>query len=317
MKELTPRLRDLVSRQDGLATIAQLLDHEVSRAELRWRVGRTWQAVLPRVVLVGPGGMTARRRLIAALLWAGPRAVVAGPTAARWHGIQTAEPRGHVDLVVPATCDSRSVGFASARRSRLEDGDVRTIGALRLSSPARSCVDAALATRSQPTRAAILTESVHREVASLEDLAAWTFRLRPRDAHALQPALAAAASGAWSAPEAELLDLVATSATLPAPWANPTLFDGGGEPLLTPDVWFDEVAMAVLVHSHAYHSQGEDWSATVERDADLVAAGITVLGVTPDRIRRDGGGVLRRLERAHATAADRPRPPVRATPRTH
>ena len=314
MWEPTPPLRDVLARQDGLATIDQLLAHEVSRAEYRGRRGRAWREVLPRVILVQPGELTVRRQMIGALLWAGSDAVLSGPTAARWHGVQAADPRGRVHVVLPAGGDSRSVGFASARRSLLHDEDVRSVGSLRFSSPARSCVDAAFAAGTPATRAAILTEAVHRKVATLEELTDWLCRLRTRDAYRLKPALEAAAAGAWSAPEAELLDLIAGSGVLPEPWANPSLTTDG-HALLTPDIWFDEVAMAVMVHSYAYHSQGDDWSSTVERDADLVAAGVMVLGVTPDRIRTDPVGVVQRIEKAHVTASGRPRPDVCATRR--
>ena len=176
-------------------------------------------------------------------------------------------------------------------------------------------MDAARAARTHDTRAAILIESVQRGITSLDDLSDWVNRLRPRDAAPLHPALAEAASGAWSLPESELLDLVAGSAVLPVAWANPALTMSFGASLTTPDVWFDDVAMAVMVHSHRHHSQGEQWDDTVDKDGDLVAAGIVVAGVTPHRLRERPDAVLARLERAYLAAKARPRPDVRAVPR--
>ena len=54
--------------------------------------------------------------------------------------------------------------------------------------------------------------------------------------------------------------------------ANPILTGPGGEALTSPDVWFDDVGMAVLVQSRQFHSQGLDWDATVVAGSDLSAA---------------------------------------------
>jgi hypothetical protein len=105
------------------------------------------------------------------------------------------------------------------------------------------------------------------------------------------------------------------SQALPAPWANPGLTTADGRSLTTPDVWFDDVAMAVMVHSRRYHSSPDDWDDTVDADGDLTTTGVVVAGVTPHRIRTSPNEVLRRLERTHAAATARPRPDVVATPR--
>jgi hypothetical protein len=96
-------------------------------------------------------------------------------------------------------------------------------------------------------------------------------------------------------------------------WANPQLRVGGRR-LPTPDGWFDDVALAVQVHSRQYHAGNLDWEATVAADAVFVEHGIPVLAVTPRQIIRTPDDVLARIERAHAAARLRPRPAVAATP---
>ncbi len=96
---------------------------------------------------------------------------------------------------------------------------------------------------------------------------------------------------------------------LPQVWPNPELRVGHTR-LTTPDLWFDDVALAVMVHSRRFHSAGEAWDATVEADADLTAVGIVVVGVTPNRIHRNLAGVVARIERTYLSARRRPRPPV-------
>ena len=180
--------------------------------------------------------------------------------------------------------------------------------------PGTGRVDAARVAPSEDTRSAILIEAVQRGLASVDDLAEWVHRL-PRDAAALHAPLEHAASGAWSTPESEVLELVAESSVLSPAWANPWLERPDGSALTAPDVWFDDVAMAVMVHSRRYHAEADDWDDTVEADADLVAAGVVVVVATPRRIRTDPARVLRRLERAYLAAAARPRPAVVARPR--
>jgi hypothetical protein len=315
MPELPVPAVALLARQDGVITHAQLRGAGLSGAAIRWNAGRGWRVILPRVFSMTRERPTARQRQVAALLWAGPGSVLAGATAARLHGVTSADPGARVQLLTPAPRSSRSSGFAEVRRTLLHDCAQVTRGPLRLSSPARSAVDAARSARVHEQRAAILIETVQRGIASLDDLSEWVNRLRPRDAAALHAPLAEAASGAWSVPESELLDLLATSSVLPTAWANPKLSLSSGAVLTTPDVWFDDVAMGVMVHSHRHHSQGDEWDDTVDKDADLVAAGVVVAGVTPRRLRESPVAVRDRIERAYLAAKARPRPDVRAIPR--
>ncbi len=133
---------------------------------------------------------------------------------------------------------------------------------------------------------------------------------------AIRRAVGVVASGAWSVPEADLLRLLATSTVLPQAWANPDLYGEDGGRLTTPDVWFDEVGLAVMVHSRRFHGAELDWVSTVEADSDLVAAGVIVLGVTPMSISRSASTVLARVEAAWRSAARRRwRPPVTAVRR--
>lgn len=305
---------DHLARQDGLVTRVQLRNAGVSQDTIAWNAGRHWWVVLPCVYLVRRDNPTERQRQIGGLLWAGAGAALAGATSAGLHGVRSANPGGRVHLLVPAPKRSRSNTFAVVRRTTLHDEDTVSRGVLVLSSPARSCVDAALQSASADTRSAIFVEAVQRQIVTIDQLGEWVHRLRPRDGARVRSALDDAATGAWSLPELALLDLVSTSTVLPEPSANPSLLDAEGRRLLTPDVWFDDVAMAVMVHSHAFHSQGADWDATVERDGGLVEAGVVVAGVTPHRLRTQPRSVLRRLEQTYLTAAKRPRPAVCATP---
>ena len=111
------------------------------------------------------------------------------------------------------------------------------------------------------------------------------------------------AAGAWSVPESDLLALTRTSRRLPAPMANPLLTGPAGEALTSPDIWLDDVGLAVMVQSRQFHADGLDWEATVEQGSDLSAVRVVVVGVTPAALVRDPEAQLRRIERAHEAAA--------------
>ena len=135
MPEFSPALRDLLARQDGVVTRAQLLDHEVSYSAVRWNAGRAWRVVLPQVYGVFRDQPTPRQRQVAALLWGGATSVLAGATAARLYGVTSADPRDRVHVLVSAPQRSRSSGFAEVRRTLIHD-ETFTRGPLRLCSPA-------------------------------------------------------------------------------------------------------------------------------------------------------------------------------------
>ena len=315
MTELPDSLTALLRTQAGVVTRRQLVSHGVSKDTIRWNAGRTWRVVLPCTYVIGSTLPSEHQRRMAGLLYAGSSAALAGATAARLHGLGNAEERGRIHVVVPGSRASRVRGFVSIRRSLLEDSAEVVRGGLRISSVARACVDAAVAERSARSRTALLVEAVQRNLTTVDELAEWCYRLRTRDVAAVLPALETAALGVWSVPEAEVLSLMESSALLPEALTNPRLVDATGRALVTPDLWLDDVALAVMVHSRQFHADGEQFVRTIERDGDLVAAGVVVVGVTPTSIRSDPTGVLRRIEATYAVAQRRPRPDVRATRR--
>jgi hypothetical protein len=118
----------------------------------------------------------------------------------------------------------------------------------------------------------------------------------------------------WSKPEGDLLRLVSSSRVLPHGWPNPLLTAGHGVRLPTPDLWFDDVALAVQVHSRRYHGSPADWDDTVASDGVYAEHGVPVVAVTPHMIGADADGTLRRIEAAYRAALARPRPAVVARP---
>lgn len=300
--DLPEEVRRLVDRQLGLVTWRQLIDGGLTRHAVAWRLGHRWRSALPGVIDVHRGGMTGDRRLVAALLYAGDEAVVAGATAARWYGVTRVPEAGPVDLMVPGPRTSRTVGFVRIRRSWVVEPRVRSRGPIRLVSPGRAVVEAARATPWDDHAIAIVVEAVQRRICTASSVMTWNDLLGRRGSAVVRRALDDVHAGAWSVPEATLRKLVTSSSRLPEPWANPELKALDGTVLTRPDLWYDDVGLAVMVHSRAYHAVGDDWERTVSSDSDLVEHGVPVLGVTPTQLTRSPADVLARVERAYAAA---------------
>lgn len=314
--ELPAELAPLIRSQWGLVTRAQALDAGVTDAALRWAVGRGWEIVLPSVMHVDRSPMRLSQQMLAALLYASPTGLVAGATAAWWYGLRHVPNPRVIQVDVAAPAKSRLVRWAEFRRTTVPEGRPRTAGPLRFVSPERAVVSAARQAGAHDCPALVI-ESVQRRLCRLERLAHENDLLGRRGSAQVGSAIREAAIGVWSVPELRLVRLVDRSPVLPPMWCNPELIDEATEQsLISPDGWFDDVGMAVMVHSRQYHD-GPSFEATIESDGVLASFGVTVVGLTPRSIERDPDLVLRRVERAYLAARTRgSRPAVVARPRT-
>lgn len=306
----------LAAHQGGVVSVAQLRGAGVTRETIRWRSSRHWRMVLPGVLCLHTGLPTEQQRLMAALLLAGEGSWLGGMTAAALHGVRGARVAAPIRVLVPAPRRARTVAWVSITSTTLAAEPVVHRGPLRLSCLPRAVIDAAAQTDDQPARG-IIHDAVQRRLVRLDDLEHWLdLRGRPGSGR-LRRLLEEAAAGTWSVPESDLLALVRRSSILPEPWANPLVTGPAGEALTSPDLWLDEVAMALMVQSRQFHGEVLDWDGTVESASDLSALRVVVVGITPSALRRDPSGQLRRIEAHYLTAkASGVRAPVRAVPRS-
>ncbi len=301
--------------QDDVVSRRQLLEAGVTRDTIRWHTGRSWRLVLPGVVLLSPALPTQRQRLVAAQLYAG-EGVIAGSTAAALHGLQACSVTPPISVLVPHLVRARHHAWVVVRRTSIDDPGVVTQGPLRLSSRPRAFVDAAVNTKDSRQARAIIIEAVQRHLVRVDDLENVLDQMNRRFTAVTRRALAEATRGSWSVPEADLRALLSSSSVLPETWANPSLRARTGMALTTPDLWLDDVGIAIMVHSRRFHAGLEDWERTVECDGDLVAAGVRVVAVTPSHLARDPIAVLQRIEQTWQNARlCGVRPQVVATPR--
>lgn len=306
--------QEVATGQWGIVSRAQLSAAGMSPEAIRWRAARQWRSLLPGVYAIEPGRLGLHQAAMAAQLYVGPSGLLGGPSAARLHGVESVRLTGLIDVVVPMNGRTRTIGHVRITRTRISEPVPHHHGSLSLMSPARAVAEALRRMPTDEVAAEVAIEAVQRRIAALDDLRHWTSLLGRAGSARAERALSVVASGAWSVPEHRLAHAVTGVKGLPGLWLNPTLRDEHGAPLISPDLWFDEVALAVMVHSRRYHSTGDQWDATVTSDAELSAAGVVVVGVTPHQISRAMPEVLARIARAYAAASRRPRPGVKAVP---
>lgn len=281
---------------------------------IRWHSCRNWQSLLPGVLMLNTGQPSDRQRLVAAQLYAGPNSWLRADSALACLG--GSEPLGpRVKLYVPHPQRSRSVMWLSIAATRLTNERIVERGALRLSCRPRAVVDAAAEAPDERACRAMIVGAVQERFVRLPDIQHWVGVRRRNGTVRLKNALAEAAVGAWSVPEADLGRILRRSPQLSGFWANPTLRDIHGRPLTTPDIWFDELGLAVMVHSRRFHSNVLDWDATVLADQDLRDAGVEVVPVTPHLIAKNPDRALEAVVAGLRRARSSPRPDVVATPR--
>jgi hypothetical protein len=303
----------LAAAQEGLVTREQLRAAGTTRGELRWRLGRQWSLVLAHVVLTRRASLTSAQQLVAAVLEAGDDAVVTGHRACAWHGLRSSLGHRPVTVITGPTRASRRSGFVVVRRTVRPDPRCLTRGVLRVASPVRAVADATREAHDLGEARSVVLEAVRRRLVRLEDLGHEVEAGPRRGSRWARAAVQDARAGSWSVPEAELLHRCARSKVLPRAWPNPYLEAEDGTPLISPDLWFDDVGLAVMVHSRAHHLRDRDWEGTVESDGRLAEHGILVIGFTPSSVSRRPQEVVARIERAYLSAqrAGPSRPSVR------
>ncbi|MDP9221203.1 MAG: hypothetical protein M3P23_11820 [Actinomycetota bacterium] len=313
---IPPGLDAALAEQHGLLTRTQLIEHGCTAAEIRWAVGRTARVVLPQVLATFTGELSPRQRLVAAALYAGAEAQLAGVSAVRFLGLADVPEDGLIRLLVPAHRDARRSGFVVVRRTQRPEPRPWHRGPLAVSPPVRALVDAARELRHPDQVRGLLIGAVQRRRVTAGQLLA-EIEAGPRRGSAMaRRAVAEAATGAWSVPEVDVLVACSRSRVLPRVWPNPRLVAADGTALPSPDGWIDEVGLAIQVHSRRHHLRDQDWEATVQGDTLLGTYGIPVLAVTPRGFATNQVAFVERVERAYLELVGRgSRPDVRMLPR--
>ncbi|WP_189176861.1 hypothetical protein [Streptomyces lasiicapitis] len=335
----------LTTSQRRVMSAAQLREHGVSGATTtaHCRPGGPWQQLLPGVFLLHPGPPTSEERLHGVLLYAGrppakearsvpaqpgpgeqhaayADAMITGLAALALHRFSSAPPLlslDRIDVLVPRTRRLRSTGCARLVRGHTLPTPQQVTGLPVVPVP-RALADAVAQLAEASAVRRLLTEAVrggHCEPAAVvRELNNARLLTRPHVVDAVDSLLAEGRAIA----EDRLYALIREHG-LPEPLWNVDLRLPGGPHLGGVDAYWPEHAVAVELDTRAPR-QGEDgfgsslsdrsrelgeWSEYARKREHLERLGITVVHITPKKLRDGAEQQATVVRTALMAAADR------------
>ena len=310
-KTALPRALELVG--SGLVTRADLIRGRV-HDDLADRLVRQgcWTRLAPSVFLPSDQPPTDAQLVEAARLHAGEDAVVTGAVACRALDLPYAPQERVVEVIIPPGTRVVSSPYVVVHQSEREV-PTWTRGGVRHAMPLRAVVDAGRRLHDLRSVRALLLGAVCSGSCSAEELAAEVEAGAQRGSGLVRRAADDARAGAWSAPEAEAAELVGDAVRagrLPPFLLNPTLMVDNRR-VGAPDGWVVGTGVGWQVDSRAFHAEEGDFDATLAVHDGFAEHGLTLLHVTPRRLRRLGHAWVDLLVGAVAA-----RPPGAAEPRS-
>ncbi|NDK27574.1 hypothetical protein FSY75_24565 [Streptomyces sp. TR1341] len=309
-------LGPLAEPHQRVLTTAQLRAHGVTAAELsgRCRPGGPWSQLLPHVYLLHPGPPTSEERLHGALRYAArepapgvpvqptgrhayrppyPGAVLTGLAALALYGFTGTPPLAdleHVDVLVPRQRRLRSTGYVRVLRTA-DLPTPATVTGLPVAPVPRALADAVAELRDGAAVRRLLTEAVrggHCEPAAVvRELTDAKLLGLPHVRDAVDSLVAEGRAIA----ESRLYRMVREHG-LPDPLWNVELRLPGGPRLGALDAYWPDQAVAVELDTRARHGHAEgepdeesEWSRHARKREHLERLGITVVHLTPRKLR--------------------------------
>ena len=233
-------------------------------------------------------------REMAAVLASGADAVASHGSAASLWGMGAATP-GLVEVITPGN-RGRRAGIL-AHRAHLPDGERTVRHHVPVTTPARTLLDLAGVLEARDLEAMLARAEREGLVRAAEMRQLLALHPGHRGARAIRRVLQLPGGAALtrSAAEAELLALV-REAGLPSPECNVSM---GRYEL---DFLWRDARIAVEVDGFRYHSARQRFEGDRRRDADLVAAGLTVLRLSWRQVTDERVATAVRLGQALARA---------------
>ncbi|MFP5020358.1 hypothetical protein [Pseudonocardia phyllosphaerae] len=272
-----------------------------------------WTRVVTGAVKLDNGPVTRDDRRAAAVLLAGPGAVVTGADALALHSVRTAAaPHGPVHVLIPHDRRRASGAVLCAERTRRLPAAAG--GRFPLAPVARAALDTVRRSRDRDLVRTLFADLVQHGHCTLADLITELANCSSRGTAMPRTVLAEMTAGVRSVAEADARALLRTTG-LPGARHNVSLRDRTtGELVAVVDVWFDDVGMAWEIDSIEFHLGPADYARTVRRRSDLSRAGVVVVQSLPSDVRRRSASVVDELCRSYERAALLPRPDLVADP---
>ncbi|MDQ1710419.1 MAG: hypothetical protein QOG49_1804 [Frankiaceae bacterium] len=298
-------LMAVAATQGGLFRADQARFHRISRNWIAHRNGQSLSTVLPGIYWTSTGPPPRDVQLDAALLYAGPHALLSHWTAAElWKLRDVARPEVHV--TAPLRRDVADVpGRLVAHRSAdLGDAVRRTRDERAVTALERTIVDLCTTIGSRREVRALAADAVQRRLTVPSRLVREIGR-RPSlpGLKTLADVLGAVSDGARSVLELELREHMATGGVV-APLHGAPVHGRSGQCYEVDNLW-PEKRLIVEVDGREWHLSPDDWESDLDRMTDLVDAGYRLLRFTAAAIRRRTNQTLATIRRQIAVPPPR------------
>ena len=269
-----------------------------------------WTLLGPAVILLGNGEPTLRQRQIAALLHAGPHAVLTGLDAAHLRGLHRGgEPEKH-HVLIPIRQKIQSIGFILVERTKRMP-ETREIDGLTVASIPRAVLDHVRRLKDLEEIAAILTEPVQRRMVRRETLIEELDAGTRRGTAAARRVLGAIAEGVESPKEFVFHQFWKSLPGLPSVRGNVPVYDLHGNHVGIADFLVDEYGFVWECDSVAEHfATPGQVQQTAERARRFREVGLYLLSTRPGQLRDDPCGVETDIRQGLQIAAAMPSPRV-------
>lgn len=280
-----------------------------STVSARCRPGKPWQRPIPGVIVFSNGTLTRQQLRRAALVHAGPNAMVTGVEAVRMHGVNRLPADRRVHVLVPHKSGVSSWGFATVERT-VHLPEPTEIDGVPVVPLARALFDAARHMDRLDDVRAMIADAVQRGLCDPRDLKREIDKgttigsaLPRRVVHEMD-------RGIRSATESWARSIVKRS-KLPEPQWNVSLFTCDDRLLGRVDAYWHEVGMALEVDPREFHLGPAD-VVRPRTHSTLTEAGVVVLHVPPSHLRDKPLTVIQDLRAAYKRAMERAPPSVQA-----
>lgn len=261
-----------------------LADGRITRRTLRSR----HELVYRNVYLPKGCGLTPVTRAVAAWLWSGREATIAGLSAAAMHGSKWIDSRLPAELNRAEACD---VDGLLIRREKLLDDEICVVRGIPVTTPARTAFDLG---RRKGLRTAIIRLDALANATNLqpEHIGAVTTSHRGlRGLVQLRRAVELMDGGAES-PQETRTRLLLVDAGLPKPQTQIVVRDSFGYPLARVDMGYEEWKVGVEFDGQQHWTDPARRSADIDRRAELGALGWRMVHVSSDLLRYRSGVVV-------------------------
>jgi hypothetical protein len=242
--------------------------------------------------------LTPDRRAVAAWLWSGRNATIAGLSAAALHGSQWIDPALPAELTRPDACDVDGIVI---HRGQLRDDEVCFVQGMPVTSPARTAFDLGRPDRFEPAiiRVDSLANATGLKPQEVERLAA--DRRGARGIVQLRHVVELMDGGAES-PQETRTRLLLIAAGFPRPRTQIVVVDDYGSFVGRIDLGWDEWKVGVEYDGPQHWTDPDQHARDIDRLADLAAQGWLIIRVSRDLLRYRPHVFLARVREAARAA---------------